>query len=104
MTTSSVVAARLDPEVKRQTQNVLKQEHLTDSAFIRRMYAYVASTGKLPDFVLNVEYDGVRHSSLPDKFDNLRTWIRDSPYSSKDFSFLTDESVEQTLGSGEDEW
>lgn len=59
---------------------------------------------KVSDFILDIEYDGIRASDRRDKYDELCEWVRESPYSSMDFSFLTDESIARTIAERETSW
>ena len=104
MATTSTVAARLDPEVRRRAHGVLARSNLSDSQFIRRMYSYVAQTQEIPECVLGVEYDGVHARMRPSKFESMAAWIEDGPYASTDFTFLADDSVAQTLGERDASW
>ncbi len=104
MSTTSTVAARLDPEVRRRAHSVLARSNLSDSQFIRRMYSYVAQAQEIPECILSVEYDGVHARTRPSKFESLATWIEEGPYATIDFTFLTDDSVTRTLSERDASW
>ena len=104
MAASAIVATRMEPELKRRAEDVLRRERITGSQLIRRLYSYVATHGAIPSCIMSVEYDGRLNEKSPDKFDDMVAWISGAPFASEDFSFLTDEVVAQTLKERGEAW
>ncbi len=48
---TTIVAARIDDEVKRRADKVLAAAQLTPTQLVRRVYDYLATVGDVPEFV-----------------------------------------------------
>ncbi len=56
---TTIVAARIDDEVKRRADKVLAAARLTPTQLVRRVYDYIATVGDVPEFVKVDEHEVV---------------------------------------------
>ena len=76
---TTIVAARIDDEVKRRADKVLAAAQLTPTQLVRRVYDYLATVGDVPEFVkvdescvvLDVEDPVLRQHFLARRFNPL---------------------------------
>ncbi len=109
MSSTVMVAARMEPELKERARAVLERDGLTESQLIRRVYEYVVYLGRVPDFIKTGEFDMVIPVEGGDKFDELLFLLENNPFNSFDFTALGDmnlkeakaEALEAKYGGGE---
>lgn len=99
MAATTLVAARISPELKNRAHGIMREKDLTDSKVIRRVYEYIVHLGEVPEFLLVDEYP------LPevekDKFQRHVEWMKNGPLSKMDWSFFTDEALAEALAERE---
>lgn len=98
MSATTLVAARLEPNLKERAERTIKSNDLTTSDVIRRVYEYIVVTGDVPEFVKTDEYD-VRIVSEKDRFSAASGWLRNGPLSKYDFTGLSDDEISRELAS-----
>lgn len=96
MAATTLVAARLEPELKNRADKTIRSHNLTATDVIRRVYEYIVITGDIPEFIETDEYD-VRIAEKPDKFSEALDWIRNGPLSGYNLSALSDDEMAETL-------
>ena len=57
--TTTIVAARIDDEVKKRADKVLAAAQLTPTQLVRRVYDYIANVGDVPEFMKVDEHEVV---------------------------------------------